>query len=91
MIVSVPPIGLAVIVSTSVAVAATAAAIGSGEPGKPVSAPFREFGQIAEAYVPLEGVERGVVLPWSAVLDDNGTICADDFDQAIELGEAINE
>ena len=31
------------------------------------------FGQIAEAHVPLGGIERGVVLPLSAVLDENGT------------------
>jgi RND family efflux transporter MFP subunit len=31
------------------------------------------FGQIAEASVPLDGAETGVVLPRSAVLDDNGT------------------
>lgn len=37
------------------------------------AAPLLTFGQIAEAHVPLEGVERGVVLPWFAVLDDNGT------------------
>ena len=30
------------------------------------------FGQIAEAHVPLEGLERGVSLPSSAILDDNG-------------------
>ena len=30
------------------------------------------FGQIAEAHVPVEGRESGVVLPVSAVLDDNG-------------------
>jgi membrane fusion protein, heavy metal efflux system len=34
------------------------------------------FGQIAEAHVPLEGLERGVALPRSALLDDNGTTVA---------------
>ena len=34
------------------------------------------FGQIAEAHVPLQQLERGVVLPSSAVLDDNGTAVA---------------
>ncbi len=31
------------------------------------------FGQIAEAHVPLDGLERGVAIPQAAVLDDNGT------------------
>jgi membrane fusion protein, heavy metal efflux system len=31
------------------------------------------FGQFAEAHVPLEELERGVGLPLSAVVDDNGT------------------
>lgn len=31
------------------------------------------FGQIATAFVPLDGLEQGVVVPMSAVLDENGT------------------
>lgn len=31
------------------------------------------FGQIAEAAVPLDRIERGVALPEAAVIDDNGT------------------
>lgn len=31
------------------------------------------FGQIAEAWVPLNGIERGITVPETAVLDDNGT------------------
>ena len=31
------------------------------------------FGQLANAVVPVSGVERGVAIPESAVLDDNGT------------------
>jgi RND family efflux transporter MFP subunit len=31
------------------------------------------FGQIAEASVPLDGVEQGIAIPESAVVDDNGT------------------
>ena len=31
------------------------------------------FGQMAVAHVPLQGLERGVTVPSSAVLDDNGT------------------
>lgn len=31
------------------------------------------FGQFARAFVPVGGVERGVVIPNSAIVDDNGT------------------
>jgi RND family efflux transporter MFP subunit len=34
------------------------------------------FGQMAEASVPLDGLENGVAVPLSAVLDDNGTTVA---------------
>lgn len=34
------------------------------------------FGQFARAFVPVGGVERGVVIPNSAIVDDNGTSVA---------------
>lgn len=56
------------------------------------------FGQIAEAAVPLDAVERGVALPRSAVLDENGSPVAyvqlggEEFERrALTLGPSDGE